>query len=172
MYLVNNLTKNPPQNLNLNTRVPSRIGSYVKIRAQYHKTYIGTLKYRLERICRYFSSYLIKDFTTSPYARDNINPFITHRLSSVKPGTVRKDAAALQAMLNWFRRDIGLQIPDIFKQIRLPKDYGVRQFIPTHEQVMAVVVRLPTEELRDICMPIYRCGGGGGGNVWVHTYLN
>ncbi len=152
MYLVNNLTKTPPQNLNLNTPIPSCIDSYVQIRAQYHKTYIGTLKYRLERISRYFSSYLIKDLTTSPYARDNINSFITHRLSSVKPGTVRKDAAALQAMLNWLRRDIGLQIPDIFKQIRLPKDYGVRQFIPTHEQVQAVVARLPSEELRDICM--------------------
>ena len=92
MYLVNNLTKTPPQNLNLNTPIPSCIDSYVQIRAQYHKTYIGTLKYRLERISRYFSSYLIKDLTTSPYARDNFNSFITHRLSSVKPGTVRKAA--------------------------------------------------------------------------------
>ena len=55
-------------------------------------------------------------------------------------------------MLNWLRRDIGLQIPDIFKQIRLPKDYGARLFIPTNEQVMAVIANLPTEELRDVCL--------------------
>lgn len=152
MYLVKNLTKTPPQNLNLNTPIPSCIDIYIQIRAQYHKTYLGTLRYRLARISQYFSSYSIKDLTTSPYARDNINSFISSRLSCVKPGTVRKDAAALQAMLNWLRRDIGLQIPDIFKQIRLPKDYGARLFIPTNEQVMAVIANLPTEELRDVCL--------------------
>lgn len=158
MYLVTSFTKNIPRNLTLNTPVPICIDYYIEVKAQYHKSYLGTLRYRLERLSTYFSSYLIKDLTTSPYARDNITAFITHRLESVKPGTVRKDASTLQAMLNWLRRDIGLQIPDIFKQIRLPKDYGTRQFIPTEEQVHQVIGLLPSEELRDVCILLSETG--------------
>ncbi|ROV61758.1 site-specific integrase [Vibrio ponticus] len=158
MYLVTSFTKNLPRNLTLNTPIPICIDYYIEVKAQYHKSYLGTLRYRLERLSTYFSSYLIKDLTTSPYARDNITAFITHRLESVKPGTVRKDASTLQAMLNWLRRDIGLQIPDIFKQIRLPKDYGTRQFIPTEEQVHQVIGQLPSEELRDVCILLSETG--------------
>ncbi|BBM65282.1 hypothetical protein VA249_19280 [Vibrio alfacsensis] len=158
MYLVTNLTKNTPRNITLSTPIPNCIDYYIEVKAQYHKSYLGTLKYRLERLRCYFSSYQVKDLTTSPYARDNITAFITHRLTNVKPGTVRKDASALQAMLNWLRRDIGLQIPDIFKQVRLPKDYGVRQFIPTEEQVYEVIGQLPNEELRDVCMLLSETG--------------
>ncbi|HHI4976637.1 site-specific integrase [Vibrio parahaemolyticus] len=158
MYLVTSFTKNLPRNLTLNTPIPICIDYYIEVKAQYHKSYLGTLRYRLERLSTYFSSYLIKDLTTSPYARDNITAFITHRLESVKPGTVRKDASTLQAMLNWLRRDIGLQIPDIFKQIRLPKDYGTRQFIPTEEQVHQVIGLLPSEELRDVCRLLSETG--------------
>ncbi|WP_252018908.1 site-specific integrase [Vibrio sp. SCSIO 43136] len=113
---------------------------------------MGTIRYRLARLSTYFASYSIKDLTTSPQARDNIDRFIKARCAKVSAGTVRKDASTLQAMLNWLRRDIGLQIPDIFKQIRLPKDYGTRQFIPTDEQVYTVIGHLQSEELKDICL--------------------
>ncbi len=55
-------------------------------------------------------------------------------------------------MINWLRRDIGLQIPDVFKQIRIPRDYGVRQFVPTEEQVYKAIGNLPTDELKDVCL--------------------
>ncbi|EJG2229782.1 tyrosine-type recombinase/integrase [Vibrio parahaemolyticus] len=152
MHFATSFTKSPPINLTLNTPIPICVDYYIEVKAQYHKSYLGTIQYRLARISSYFSSYLIKDLTTSPYARDNVNSFITHRFKSVKAGTVRKDASVLQAMLNWLRRDVGLQIPDIFKQIRLPEDYGVRQFVPTDEEVYEVIGYLPSEELRDICM--------------------
>jgi integrase len=151
MKFVNPITQNPPSNLTINSPIPVCVDFYVQVRAQYHKSYIGTLKYRLRRISTYFASHTIKDLSTSPYARDNIQSFLNSRLAVVKAGTVRKDASTLQAMLNWLRRDLGFQIPDIFKQIRLPKDYGVRQFIPTDEQVTSIIGKLPTEELRDVC---------------------
>ncbi|MCR9533007.1 MULTISPECIES: site-specific integrase [Vibrio harveyi group] len=139
-------------NPTLNTPIPICVSFYVEIKAQYHKSYLGTIRYRLERISKHFASFQVRDLTTSPNAREHINSFIESRLKVVKSGTVRKDVSTLQAMINWLRRDIGLQIPDIFKQIRIPKDYGVRQFVPTDEQVYKVIGNLPTDELKDICL--------------------
>ncbi|ODW98701.1 site-specific integrase [Vibrio parahaemolyticus] len=136
----------------LNTPIPICVSFYVEVKAQYHKSYLGTIRYRLERISKHFASFQVRDLTTSPNAREHINSFIESRLKVVKSGTVRKDVSTLQAMINWLRRDIGLQIPDIFKQIRIPKDYGVRQFVPTDEQVYKVIGNLPTDELKDICL--------------------
>ncbi|MCU8464681.1 hypothetical protein ABMX64_03300 [Vibrio vulnificus] len=129
-------------NPTLNTPIPVCIDFYIQVKAQYHKSYLGTIRYRLERISKYFASFQVRDLTTSPNAREHINSFIESRLKAVKSGTVRKDVSTLQAMINWLRRDIGLQIPDIFKQIRIPKDYGVRQFVPTEEQVYKVIGNL------------------------------
>ncbi|EGQ7824620.1 site-specific integrase [Vibrio parahaemolyticus] len=139
-------------NPTLNTPIPICVSFYVEVKAQYHKSYLGTIRYRLERISKHFASFQVRDLTTSPNAREHINSFIESRLKVVKSGTVRKDVSTLQAMINWLRRDIGLQIPDIFKQIRIPKDYGVRQFVPTDEQVYKVIGNLPTDELKDICL--------------------
>ncbi|HHP0490202.1 TPA: site-specific integrase [Vibrio harveyi] len=139
-------------NPTLNTPIPVCIDFYIQVKAQYHKSYLGTIRYRLERISKHFASFQVKDLTTSPYAREHINNFIESRLKVVKSGTARKDISTLQAMINWLRRDIGLQIPDIFKQIRIPKDYGVRQFVPTDEQVYKVIGNLPTDELKDVCL--------------------
>lgn len=139
-------------NPTLNTPIPICVSFYVEVKAQYHKSYLGTIRYRLERISKHFASFQVRDLTTSPNAREHINSFIELRLKVVKSGTVRKDVSTLQAMINWLRRDIGLQIPDIFKQIRIPKDYGVRQFVPTDEQVYKVIGNLPTDELKDICL--------------------
>ncbi|CAI2316010.1 TPA: site-specific integrase [Vibrio parahaemolyticus] len=139
-------------NPTLNTSIPICVSFYVEVKAQYHKSYLGTIRYRLERISKHFASFQVRDLTTSPNAREHINSFIESRLKVVKSGTVRKDVSTLQAMINWLRRDIGLQIPDIFKQIRIPKDYGVRQFVPTDEQVYKVIGNLPTDELKDICL--------------------
>ncbi|MGR5549006.1 site-specific integrase [Vibrio sp. DNB22_12_1] len=139
-------------NPTLNTPIPVCIDFYIQVKAQYYKSYLGSLRYRLERISKHFASFQIRDLTTSPDARGYINGFIESRLKVVKSGTVRKDVSALQAMLNWLRRDIGLQIPDIFKQIRIPKGYGVRQFVPTDEQVYKVIGNLPTDELKDVCL--------------------
>ncbi|TOA94914.1 integrase [Vibrio parahaemolyticus] len=139
-------------NPTLNTPIPICVSFYVEVKAQYHKSYLGTIRYRLERISKHFASFQVRDLTTSPNAREHINSFIESRLKVVKSGTVRKDISTLQAMINWLRRDIGLQIPDIFKQIRIPKDYGVRQFVPTDEQVYKVIGNLPTDELKDICL--------------------
>ncbi|EGR3219939.1 site-specific integrase [Vibrio parahaemolyticus] len=139
-------------NPTLNTPIPICVSFYVEVKAQYHKSYLGTIRYRLERISKHFASFQVRDLTTSPNAREHINSFIESRLKVVKSGTVRKDVSTLQAMTNWLRRDIGLQIPDIFKQIRIPKDYGVRQFVPTDEQVYKVIGNLPTDELKDICL--------------------
>lgn len=139
-------------NPTLNTPIPVCIDFYIQVKAQYHKSYLGTIRYRLERISKYFASFQVRDLTTSPNAREHINNFIESRLRVVKSGTARKDISTLQAMINWLRRDIGLQIPDIFKQIRIPKDYGVRQFVPTDEQVYKVIGNLPTDELKDVCL--------------------
>ncbi|ENP8322965.1 site-specific integrase [Vibrio vulnificus] len=139
-------------NPTLNTPIPVCIDFYIQVKAQYHKSYLGTIRYRLERISKHFASFQVRDLTTSPYAREHINNFIESRLKVVKSGTARKDISTLQAMINWLRRDIGLQIPDIFKQIRIPKDYGVRQFVPTDEQVYKVIGNLPTDELKDVCL--------------------
>ncbi|HHG3162256.1 TPA: site-specific integrase [Vibrio parahaemolyticus] len=139
-------------NPTLNTPIPICVSFYVEVKAQYHKSYLGTIRYRLERISKHFASFQVRDLTTSPNAREHINSFTESRLKVVKSGTVRKDVSTLQAMINWLRRDIGLQIPDIFKQIRIPKDYGVRQFVPTDEQVYKVIGNLPTDELKDICL--------------------
>ncbi|EGX7688115.1 site-specific integrase [Vibrio parahaemolyticus] len=139
-------------NPTLNTPIPICVSFYVEVKAQYHKSYLGTIRYRLERISKHFASFQVRDLTTSPNAREHINSFIESRLKVVKSGTVRKDVSTLQAMINWLRRDIGLQVPDIFKQIRIPKDYGVRQFVPTDEQVYKVIGNLPTDELKDICL--------------------
>ncbi|EGR2322693.1 site-specific integrase [Vibrio alginolyticus] len=136
-------------NPTLNTPVPVCVDYYIQVKAQYHKSYLGTLQYRLARISKHYSSMTVRDLTVSPDARESIQSFIDSRLKKVKSGTVRKDASALQAMLNWLRRDIGLNIPDIFKQIRIPSDYGVRQFVPTDEQVYAVISHLPNDELKD-----------------------
>lgn len=139
-------------NPTLNTPIPVCIEFYIQVKAQYHKSYLGTIRYRLERISKHFSSFQVRDLTISPDAREHINHFIESRSKSVKSGTVRKDVSTLQAMINWLRRDIGLQIPDIFKQIRIPRDYGVRQFVPTEEQVYRVIGNLPTDELKDVCL--------------------
>lgn len=139
-------------NPTLNTPIPVCIDFYIQVKAQYHKSYLGTIRYRLERISKYFASFQVRDLTTSPNAREHINSFIESRLKVVKSGTARKDISTLKAMINWLRRDIGLQIPDIFKQIRIPKDYGVRQFVPTEEQVYKVIGNLPTDELKDVCL--------------------
>jgi integrase len=139
-------------NPTLNTPIPVCIDFYIQVKAQYHKSYLGTIRYRLERISKHFASFQVRDLTTSPNARGHINNFIESRLKVVKSGTARKDISTLQAMINWLRRDIGLQIPDIFKQIRIPKDYGVRQFVPTEEQVYKVIGNLPTDELKDVCL--------------------
>ncbi|ELA9344461.1 site-specific integrase [Vibrio parahaemolyticus] len=139
-------------NPNLNTPIPVCIEFYIQVKAQYHKSYLGTIRYRLERISKHFSSFQVRDLTISPDAREHINHFIESRSKSVKSGTVRKDVSTLQAMINWLRRDIGLQIPDVFKQIRIPRDYGVRQFVPTEEQVYKVIGNLPTDELKDVCL--------------------
>ncbi|MGR5451729.1 site-specific integrase [Vibrio sp. PNB22_3_1] len=146
------LTRITLSNPTLNTPIPVCIDFYIQVKAQYHKSYLGTIRYRLERISKHFASFQIRDLTTSPDARGHINGFIKSRLKAVKSGTVRKDVSTLQAMINWLRRDIGLQIPDIFKQIRIPKDYGVRQFVPTDEQVYKVIGNLPTDELKDVCL--------------------
>ncbi|MEZ9888116.1 tyrosine-type recombinase/integrase [Vibrio breoganii] len=144
--------------ININTPIPICVDYYIQTKAQYYKSYLGTIQYRLARISKWFSSYTLKDLTTSPDARNNISEFINHRLSTVKAGTVRKDASALQAMLNWYRKDYGLAIPDIFKQIRIPKDYAQRTFIPTDEQVYEVIGKLPSDDLKDVCLLLAETG--------------
>lgn len=139
-------------NPTLITPIPVCIQTYIELKAQYHKSYLGTIQYRLARISKHFASMSVRDLTVSGQARDNIQHFIDSRLKQVKSGTARKDASTLQAMLNWLRRDIGLQIPDIFKQVRIPSDYGVRQFIPTDDEVHIVIGNLPTDELRDAAL--------------------
>lgn len=144
--------------ITLNTPIPLCVEYYAHVKAQHHKSYLGTIQYRLARIASYFSSYTLHDLTTSPDARDNINTFIKHRMASVKSGTVRKDATALQAMINWYRKDYGLDIPDIFKRVRVPKDYEERTFIPTDEQLFAVISNLPTDDLKDVCLLLAETG--------------
>ncbi len=149
LHISNHITLSNPT---INTPIPVCIDFYIKVKAQYHKSYLGTIRYRLERLSTYFSSFQIRDLTINPNAREYIQSFIDSRLKVVKSGTVRKDVSTLRALINWLRRDIGLQIPDIFKQIRIPKEYGVRQFVPTDEQVYKVIGNLPTSELKDVCL--------------------
>ncbi|TCT40564.1 site-specific recombinase XerD [Vibrio crassostreae] len=149
MHTATNITLSTPT---LETPIPVCIEFYIHTKAQYHKSYLGSLQYRLARISSWFSAYSIRELTLAPSSRSLITQFIDFRLKKVKSGTVRKDASTLQAMINWLRKDIGLQIPDIFKQIRIPSDYGVRSFVPTEQEVYDVISHLQTEELRDAAL--------------------
>ncbi len=80
-------------NPTLNTPIPICVSFYVEVKAQYHKSYLGTIRYRLERISKHFASFQVRDLTTSPNAREHINSFIESRLKVVKSGTVRKDVS-------------------------------------------------------------------------------
>ncbi|MGL4223994.1 MAG: site-specific integrase [Vibrio sp.] len=146
------LTSVTISNPTLNTPIPVCVDFYIQVKAQFHKSYLGTLQYRLARISTYYSRMTVRDLTVSEDARDNVCAFIDSRLKKVKAGTARKDASALQAMLNWLRRDIGLQIPDIFKQVRIPRDYGTREFIPTDAQVYEAIRLLPSDDLKDAAL--------------------
>ncbi|WP_162045933.1 hypothetical protein [Vibrio taketomensis] len=103
-FTTSNFHQAPPS---LNTLIPICIDFYVQVKAQNHKSYLGTSRYRLERLSQFIFSYQVRDLSTSPQARERINSFISTRLNQVQSGTVYNDVATLQAMLNWLRRDIG-----------------------------------------------------------------
>lgn len=133
--------------LSLYTPIPVLIEQYSIQKAQYFKSYLCTIQYRLKRLAKWFSDCCVKDITP-----ELVSKFLRERQTQVKSGSVRKDASVLRAMLNWLRKDIGLQIPDVFKHVRIPKDYTVRQFTPTDEQLHKVIGNLKTQELKDICL--------------------
>lgn len=133
--------------LSLHTPIPVLVEQYSIQKAQYFKSYLCTIQYRLKRLAEWFSDCCVKDI--SP---ELVSKFLRERQTQVKSGSVRKDASVLRAMLNWLRKDIGLQIPDVFKRVRIPKDYTVRQFTPTDEQLHKVIGNLKTQELKDICL--------------------
>lgn len=139
-------------NPTLDTPIPVAIDFYIDVKAQYHKSYLNSQRYRLNRISSYYSAMTIRSLTVDSEARERIYEFMQWRLKKVKHGTVRKDMQVLQAFLNWLRKDIGLVIPDIFKRIRIPSDYGNRMFVPTEEQVYKVIGNLPSEDLKDVCL--------------------
>ncbi|EHR6436009.1 site-specific integrase [Vibrio parahaemolyticus] len=133
--------------LSLHTPIPVLVEQYSIQKAQYFKSYLCTIQYRLKCLAEWFSDSCVKDI--SP---ELVSKFLRDRQTQVKSGSVRKDASVLRAMLNWLRKDIGLQIPDVFKHVRIPKDYTVRQFTPTDEQLHKVIGNLKTQELKDICL--------------------
>ncbi|KJY68413.1 integrase [Vibrio coralliilyticus] len=133
--------------LSLHTPIPVLVEQYSIQKAQYFKSYLCTTQYRLKRLAEWFSNNCVKDM--SP---ELVSKFLRERQTQVKSGSVRKDASVLRAMLNWLRKDIGLPIPDVFKHVRIPKDYTVRQFMPTDEELHKVIGNLKTQELKDICL--------------------
>ncbi|WP_208640371.1 hypothetical protein [Vibrio aquaticus] len=88
-------------NPTLDTPIPVAIDFYIDVKAQYHKYYLISQKYRHNRISSYFSAMTIKSLTVDSKARERIYEFVQWRLKKVKHGTVRKDMQVLPAFLNW-----------------------------------------------------------------------
>lgn len=81
MQILTHITLSNPT---LNTPIPVCIDFYIQVKAQYHKSCLGTIRYYLERISKHFASFQVRDLTTSPNAREHINNFIESRLKVVK----------------------------------------------------------------------------------------
>ncbi|MEZ9705466.1 site-specific integrase [Vibrio breoganii] len=141
----------------LHTPVVICIQWYINTNRKYKKSYCSE-KYRLRTLSKHFGNLPLRAITTDENAPTLIQDFINVRLTEVHHGTARKDATTLQCMLNHLRKDVGLQIPNVFEKVRLPKDSGIRKFVPSDEQVYRVIGNIVDTDLRDAAILLAETG--------------
>lgn len=138
----------------LKTPIAIAIHWYAETDRKHKKSY-SSEKYRLRTISRHFGTLPVEAIIKDPSL---IQDFINIRLTKVSTGTARRDAGTLQCFLNHLRKVVGLQFPDVYQHIKMPKDSEIRKFIPTEEQIYKVIGNIKDLEMRDIAFLLAETG--------------
>ena len=111
---------------------------------QYHRGYARGDKYRASQLKKAFKHSLLSGLTP-----DVVDEYKLNRLEQVSSGTVKRELGYMQRVFSYVRKDLHLQVPDIFQQIRMPRDSEPRDRVPSEAEYNHIL-----DELRLLRSPI------------------
>ena len=104
---------------------------------QYHRGYARGDKYRASQLKKAFKHSLLSGLTS-----DAVDEYKLSRLEQVSSGTVKRELGYMQRVFSYIRKDLHLDAPDIFQQIRMPKDCEPRDRIPSEGEFKHILGEL------------------------------